>query len=280
MGTFLASNDHQNDRFVISLLLAIAVHALVILGIGFTAPDPVPLDQQLPTLDIAIVPKTDAPPPDEADYLAEASQDGGGNIDKQVTPTLPQEAQTANVPPPPTESQPVRQELSVQDAQRKTDIAEPEPAEPQEVTASELINRSMEMVALDEQLKQSLQAYSKRPRQTFITARTQEFKYANYMNDWVAKVERIGNLNYPDEARRKNLSGSLLLDVALNHDGTILEITLLRSSGHTALDDAAIRIVELAAPFPPLPENIRKDTDVLHITRTWEFLNSYQLQSH
>jgi len=280
MSSLIASTDHQSDRIVISLLLAIAIHALLILGIGFSSPDIAPIDQELPTLDIAIVPRHDTPAPDEADYLAEVSQDGGGNIDEQVTPTVPQQAQTANVPPPAAESLPERQELSVQKADRKTDIAEPEPAEKQEVTASELINRSMEMVALDEQLKQSLQAYSKRPRQTFITARTQEFKYANYMNDWVAKVERIGNLNYPDEARRKNLSGSLLLDVALNQDGAILEITLLRSSGHTALDDAAIRIVELAAPFPPLPENIRKDTDVLHITRTWEFLNSYQLQSH
>lgn len=280
MSSGIASTGHEIDRFAISLLLAVALHAVLILGIGFSSPDIAPVNRELPTLDIAIVPKRTTPAPEEADYLAETSQDGGGNTSEQVTPTMPQQAQAANVPPPAAESQPERQELSVQEARRKTDIAKPETSDHREVTAAELINRSMEMIALDEQLRQSLQAYSKRPRQTFITARTQEFKYANYMNDWVAKVERIGNLNYPDEARRKDLSGSLLLDVALNQDGTILDITLLRSSGHKALDDAAMRIVQLAAPFPPLPEEIRRDTDVLHITRTWEFLNNYQLQSH
>ena len=97
------------------------------------------------------------------------------------------------------------------------------------------------------------------------------------MAAWVAKVERVGNLNYPDSARRKGVSGTLLLDVALNSDGSIRKIKLLRSSGREVLDDAAMRIVKLAAPFAPFPEDIRKDTDILHITRTWEFLKTYRL---
>ena len=280
MSSLLSSSDHQDDRFIISLLLAAALHALLILGIGFSSPRVKPANETLTTLDIAIVPKRKTPPPEEADYLAASSQDGGGNVSERATPTTPQPASVANTPRSSTEPQPTPQELTVQEAERRAQVSKPEATRDKQVTAAELINRSMEMISLDEQLRQSSQAYSKRPRQTFITPNTREFKYANYMNDWIAKVERIGNLNYPDEARRKALSGSLLLDVALNQDGTIQNITLLRPSGHKALDDAAIRIVQLAAPFPPLPENIRKDTDILHITRTWEFLNSYQLQSH
>jgi protein TonB len=93
------------------------------------------------------------------------------------------------------------------------------------------------------------------------------------MEAWRAKVERVGNLNYPEAARKQNLSGSLILDVALNADGSINQITIRRSSGQKVLDDAAIRIVELASPFAPFPEQVREETDILHITRTWQFLD-------
>ena len=146
-------------------------------------------------------------------------------------------------------------------------------------SAAELINRSMELASLDQQLRQSMQAYSQRPRQAFISARTQEFKYASYMNEWVSKVERVGNLNYPDAARRQNITGSLMLQVSINPDGSVRNIRLLRPSGQKVLDDAAIRIVQLAAPFAPLPPEISKDTDILHITRTWEFLNQKGLST-
>jgi protein TonB len=139
------------------------------------------------------------------------------------------------------------------------------------MTATELIERSMEMVNLSEQLSQTMQAYAKRPKQIFVSARTQEFRYANYMSEWVKKVERVGNLNYPDEARRAGISGKLMLDVALNADGSVRDIRILRPSGHTVIDEAAIRIVNLAAPFAPFPPEIRKNADILHITRTWEF---------
>ncbi len=94
------------------------------------------------------------------------------------------------------------------------------------------------------------------------------------MEAWRAKVERVGNLNYPDDARKKKLSGSLILDVALNSDGSVSRITVRRSSGIKVLDDAAIRIVELSSPFAPFPEQIKEETDILHITRTWQFLNN------
>ncbi|WJW75786.1 energy transducer TonB [Thiohalobacter sp. IOR34] len=263
------------DPLLVSLLLALALHALFILGLGFSPEEEEPLPEQLPTLDITLVQKTQGPPPEEADYLAAHNQDGAGNVSEKIKPRLAQEARMKSAPPP-EPAPPTPQVLTREQAPtrvQQTELA-PRPAEKRPKSAAELINRSLELASLDEQLKQSLQAYSKRPRQTFISARTREFKYANYMNDWVAKVERVGNLNYPDAARRQHLSGNLLLDVALNPDGSIYNISVLRSSGHKILDDAAVRIVRLAAPFPPLPGEIRKDTDILHITRTWEFLSS------
>ena len=110
------------------------------------------------------------------------------------------------------------------------------------------------MAALISEVKRKLETKAKRPKRTFISASTREYKYAAYMEAWRAKVERVGNLNYPEEARKRKISGQLVLDVALNPDGKINQITVRRSSGHKVLDDAAIRIVELAAPYAPFPE--------------------------
>jgi len=148
------------------------------------------------------------------------------------------------------------------------------PATPALPTAAQLITRSFALASLDAELQQKLETHAKRPRQKFISANTQEYRYAAYMEAWRAKVERIGNLNYPDEARQKQLSGALLLDVALRPDGSVIEILVRRSSGHKVLDDAAVRIVELAAPFAPFPDDIAREIDVLHVTRTWKFLNN------
>ena len=115
---------------------------------------------------------------------------------------------------------------------------------------------------------------TERPKRKFISATTKEYEYAAYMDTWRRKVERVGNLNYPEKAKKLNLSGSLQLDVALNKDGSINEITLRRSSGEKVLDDAAIRIVELAAPYSPFPKNIENQVDILHILRTWQFINN------
>lgn len=266
------------DRLLVSVLIAAALHALLILGISFTPEQP-DHEDKLPSLDITLVTKRDTPPPKEADYLAQISQDGGGNTAEKIRPQLEQAAQPAvAAPPPPSPAAGEARRLASSAGQRKVQVADA--AKPAAPTAAELINRSLELASLDQQLRQSMQAYSQRPRQAFISARTQEFKYASYMNEWVGKVERVGNLNYPDEARRQNITGSLMLQVAINTDGSVRNIRLLRASGYKVLDDAAIRIVQLAAPFAPLPPEIRKDTDILHITRTWEFLNQGGLATH
>jgi protein TonB len=159
--------------------------------------------------------------------------------------------------------------------------AQPETPPPttQTLTAQTLINRSLAMASLSAEIDRRLQAYAKRPKRKWITARTKEHKYAAYMEAWRQKVERVGNLNYPDEARRANLSGNLLLDVALRPDGSVQEIILRRSSGKKVLDDAAIRIVNLAAPFARFPKGIAEETDILHVERTWQFLSGNRFSS-
>ncbi|MBT8447394.1 MAG: energy transducer TonB [Gammaproteobacteria bacterium] len=157
----------------------------------------------------------------------------------------------------------------------------PEPQRPQPAaedkplpSAAELITSSFALASLNAELQQKLESRSQRPRRKFVSANTKEYKYAAYLEAWRSKVERVGNLNYPDEARRAKLSGSLLLDVSINPNGSVREIIVRRSSGHQSLDDAAVRIVQLAAPFAPFPDNIAREVDILHITRTWQFLGS------
>ena len=152
------------------------------------------------------------------------------------------------------------------DLARIEDLAPPPASPPSAATL-----RARAMKDLSAEIDQRLKAYAQWPRRKWITARTREHAYAAYMEAWRQKVERIGNLNYPEEARRRGLSGSLSLDVALNADGSVAELILRRSSGEKALDEAALRIVELAAPFARFPPSILKEVDVLHIERTWQF---------
>jgi len=269
------------DRLALMLFIAAAFHALIILGIGFEAFDRNPPDPDTPTLDITVVNPSEAPPPEDYDYLAESSQDGAGNTEEKVHP----QQQLIEQAPPVTRSEskpaPTRV-LSSEDNQLKTELqTEPEPEQESEQTnAAELINRSMEMLTLNQQINQSLQAYSKAPKSKFISSRTREFKYASYMRDWVQKVERVGELNYPDSARRQHLSGKLIVQVALYPNGNVREITIRKPSGHKILDDAAVRIVKLAAPFAPFPDNIKKEIGILYITRTWVFTSGNRLKSH
>ena len=145
------------------------------------------------------------------------------------------------------------------------------PAPARDAEAEARTRRALAMAALKAEIERDLRAYAERPRRKWISASTREHKFAAYMDAWRRKVERVGNLNYPEEAERRGLAGDLLLDVAIRPDGTVEEITLRRSSGERVLDDAAIRIVEIAAPFGAFPEDIAEDVDILHIERTWIF---------
>jgi protein TonB len=266
------------DRLVVTLFIATVFHAVVILGLGFSVEERSRNDD-LPTLEITVVQRP-SQPVEDADYLAAASQEGAGNTREKVRPQ--QESQEAAPPPPASaEPEPVQPRvITARDASQAT----PQPVEqvrpePRLASAAELVDRSLEMLSLNREITQLSRAYSQRPREAFISARTREFKYANYMNDWVAKVERVGDLNYPDEARRRGISGTLRVQVTLNADGTVRDAIITRPSGHRVLYEAALNIVRLAAPYAPFPREIREDTDVLHITRTWEFTSGNRLNT-
>jgi protein TonB len=140
-----------------------------------------------------------------------------------------------------------------------------------QMSGRELIERSLEMARLSAELERRSEQYAKRPRRKFISANTQEYAYASYMRSWVGRVERIGNLNYPAEARDRGIEGQLVLTVAIRRDGSVERIDVIQSSGHALLDEAAQRIVRLSEPFSALPAT-QDNVDVLHITRTWQFL--------
>lgn len=135
-----------------------------------------------------------------------------------------------------------------------------------------------EVAAISARMDERMKKRKQRIRKKFISASTKESKYALYMKLWTSKVEYVGNLNYPEVAKEKKLSGKLVLDVALHRDGSIESVNIIKPSGYQILDEAATRIVELAAPYPPFPDDIRKETDVLHIIRTWKFSNTHQFR--
>jgi protein TonB len=153
---------------------------------------------------------------------------------------------------------------------------QPEPA-PDGAT---LVARSLAMARLEGEIAKDYDSYQKRPRRAqYDRANAKKYVFARYVDDWRTKVERVGNLNYPEAARRQQLFGSLLLTVSVRHDGSVEKIELKRSSGYKILDEAARRIVELAGPFAVFPDDMRKQVDILDITRTWTFTKDDQLVS-
>lgn len=277
------------DRLGFTLFLAIALHAVVILGIDFGL-DRERGDEPQPTLDVILVPPVEEPvePTEPADYLAQAAQAGGGDTPEKIRPkSLPpaplpspapqvalQQREVTAAPPVPEVRRVERSVVTVDEAPERVVAPERDPEPKRDalpLSAAQLIQRSKQIAHLNAEIAQSAQAYAQLPRQRYISAATQEYKYAAYMEAWRAKVESIGNINYPQEAKLNKLSGSLILDVALRPNGSVESCRIRRSSGHKVLDDAAIRIVQLAAPYAPFPHEIREDTDILHIIRTWQF---------
>ncbi|MEJ2692816.1 MAG: TonB family protein [Candidatus Thiodiazotropha sp.] len=267
----------------VTLLLAAALHAFVILGITFKPFDPKRPEHRQQSLEVMVVNQA-APPPEEdekPDFLAQTSQQGGGEQHKPNKPTF---AQTPLPMPPPQPRQvdpkPKRATLTTQISPQKTERQQPQKESPIPLSASQVLtSKNLEIARLTAELDRKTKAYAKMPKRKAINASTKEYKYAAYLDAWRRKVERIGNLNYPDQAKRDSLYGALVLHVAVRADGSVERVRVLQSSGHTILDDAAVRIVRMSAPYSPFPEEIRKETDILDITRTWQFLRSGQFGS-
>ncbi len=290
-------NAPHRDRLTLMVLLAVAVHTMIILGIGFTNPPLSPPPEELQrTMEIILAPQQSLTPPDEADFLAQVHQRGSGDAaeedvlasapELEPLPLLTEESDENLLPEiaAPAPTPPEQRELTSQrpGSRPPPEERQPEPEQPlpENLTATQLIETSLQSIMrMSSEIERRQQSYREQPRREFISASTEAYRYAAYMEAWREKVERVGNLNYPDEARRQGLSGSLILEVVLRPDGHIESIEVIRSSGHRILDDAAVRIVHLSAPFGPFPESFRDEVDLLHITRTWQFLASDRLRT-
>lgn len=276
-----------SDALAIAVGLALALHAAVIGLVHFDLLDG-PSDSVPSSLDVILVDWETTEAPDEADFLAQAQQRGAGDSPEverpaEPLPFTPEEAEQP-VERDPVESAPVEEIEPLPEMARldePQEMIEPvEPIEPDrtpEVDATQLVEQSRAAARASPDRTDRRRDFAERPRRKFVSANTREHLYAGYMRSWVAKVERVGNLNYPEQARRQNLAGNLVLSVDVLEDGSVASIRLLQSSGHDTLDEAAIRIVRLASPFSPLPEEITEEVDILTITRTWQFSSSGRL---
>jgi periplasmic protein TonB len=281
-------SDPQTDRLGVTLLVAAALHAFIILGISFKPFDQGRPDYHQQSLQVMVVRQPVEQPKavEKPDFLAQVSQQGSGEEQEPLKPSLeeasnatplPQQpVQPATPQPPRPDEQKLTAKISPQETQRDPDPVAPPP---QPSAGQLLASKNIEIARLTAELERKTKAYARMPKRKAISASTKEYKYAAYLDAWRHKVERIGNLNYPDQAKRDQLYGNLVLHVAVKADGSVERIRVLHSSGHKILDDAAVRIVRMSAPFSPFPMEIRKETDILDITRTWQFLRSGRLDS-
>jgi len=289
---------NASSRLNVAILVSVVLHAVVLSGITFKFPLP-EIDNVSRPLEVVLVKNESASKRDKMDALPQARLDRSNtSSDRRATTPLPS-APSLN---PPTETAASTQQLAQPEHETQQSIAAvtsdsdqntylPDQADPlpeqsrQEqnnaLDTTSLIQRGIAIARVSAQNAENFDVYQKPPRRRFIGVRTRDYHFARYAEDWRLKVERIGNLNYPEAAKREQLYGKLQLTVGIKSDGTLESVEINRPSGKKVLDEAAIRIVKLAgqngyAPFPP---DISRDTDILHITRTWVFTRADELTS-
>ncbi|NOT14459.1 MAG: energy transducer TonB [Methylotenera sp.] len=292
----------------LALWVSVCIHA-TILAIHFE-PELNKLSDHLPVLDVVLVNAKTLTQPDKADTYAQANLDRGGNTDlnrkmKTALPAIKQQKAEFTLKPEASNqlsakaaslsSQEIKaqkkvdalekkaQELMTQIKSTKTVDSQPlqeaaakapeedKQAPDKELNLQDLTTAALEMDKLEALIAKQQDEYQKRPKRKFIGARTKEYRYAMYVESWRQKVEKIGNLNYPEAAKSLRLYGQLQLTVSIKADGSVEAIEINRSSGHKVLDEAARHIVELGAPYARFPDDVRKEVDILSITRTWTF---------
>lgn len=284
----LARMDPPSRHLTLALLASLLLHAIV-LSIHFRLPEAL-MHAKERALDVILVNSKSAHAPSDAQARAQSNLDGGGNSDEnlRIRTPLPAaknsregdellEAQRRIAEMEARQQQlltQARSRLAVRPADRKDD---PQPL-PQSVPGLDLASNALAIARLQGQIDRQTVAYNQRPKKHFFAPRTSEYRFAQYVEDWRQKVEQIGNLNYPEAAKGK-LYGSLVVTVEINADGTVADIEINRSSGRKILDEAARRIIRLAGPYAAFPPDIRRDTDVIGITRTWSFTRADLLQA-
>ncbi|WP_296767773.1 energy transducer TonB [Thiobacillus sp.] len=284
----LAAPSKQGTRMALALLASAAVHGMV-LSTQFVHVNPHLFEDPNLPMEVVLVNAKSVDSPLNPDALAQVNLAGGGNTDedRRLKSPLPASARTQTG----TEEAALQAKVASLEQQAKTLLSQlkpdaqlqtPPPVEPPApvrptVDASQLNEQAREMAQLQARISQQWDEYQKRPKRAFVGANVREYAFARYVEDWVTKVERIGNVNYPEAARRQGIYGSLRLTVSIYANGRIETVDIDRSSGSKILDAAAIKIVELAAPYAPFPDEMRKKADILSITRTWTFTRSDQL---
>ena len=290
-GSGIAKMAAGSNTLYWALGISLLLHVIV-LSLHFKFPD-ASRALQNKVLDIVLVNAKSARKPTDAQVLAQANLDGGGDSSQD---------RVAKTPLPPSKRQQsggdleqAQKKVQALEAQQRQLLAqakakqalaaakenkEPGQAPPEQALPSgrDLANSALEMARLQGVIARQTEEYNKRPRVKNLGTRAAEFRFAQYMDDWQRKIERVGTLNYPEAARGK-LSGSLMLTVHIRADGSVEKVEFDRSSGHRVFDDAARRIVRLAEPFAEFPADIKRDYDIISITRTWNFTSSNQLET-
>ncbi|MDP2793644.1 MAG: TonB family protein [Sulfurisoma sp.] len=282
----------QSRNLGLAIGASLLLHG-ILLSIHFTFPDALSHAKER-ALDVILVNSRSATRPTDVQARAQANLDGGGNTDedRRAATPLPVSKQTKegesliDAQRRVTQLEAQQREMMTQlKSQKAAPVApgrnEPTPLAPltpPNVSGLDLASSAMAVARLEGQISRQTEEYNKRPRKKFIGVRTEEYRFAQYVEDWRQKVERIGNLNYPEAARGK-MYGSLVLTVIIKADGTLDRVDINRPSGQKLLDDAARRIVQMASPYSPFPSDIARDTDILEITRTWTFTSADKLRS-
>jgi protein TonB len=269
------------ERFGFTLFMSICVHAVLILGVGFTLATQPRISE---SLDITLATFQSEEAPDDADFVAQANQQGSGSEADATAPATDTQARFNDevirdvsdfLTERPTQTE--QQRIIARDSDSGTQSELTETPTPPVETPPDLRNLSPDQMtdavsSLQAQLDLHREAYAKRPRRyTMTSASTKQDADALYLDDWRKRIEAIGNLNYPQEASNDGIYGTLRLMVSLKPNGTVQDIRILRSSGERVLDEAAVDIVKLAAPFEPFPPDMRSRVDILEIIRTWQF---------
>lgn len=281
--SFLFLKSDQDKRLSVSFVVSVLIHA-VVMSITFVMPEAMGL--HTPTLDVILVNARHLEAPQDPQALAQANLDGGGNNEDDVraaSPLPPQEtARDGNDivdmtrgQPAPAQQQP-QQEILTQTGSAVavvTETTQDKAVKSQPARSNDDLDARAMALKLDAEIAAKTQAYNRRPRRKQVGARTQEYRFAQYIESWRMKAERIGDLNYPAAARGK-MYDNMLMTVSIRKDGTIEKIVINRPSKYPLLNEAAERIVRMGEPYAAFPPDIARDTDILDITRTWTFTNN------
>jgi len=272
----------------LALLASAAVHGMV-LSTQFVQVNPRLFEDPNLPMEVVLVNAKSTQSPLNPDALAQVNLAGGGNTDEErrLKSPLPasgksqsgreEAALQARVAQLEQQAKALLTQLQPNGQVKNQPQATPPAPEQPVIDSTQFGQQAREMAQLQARISQQWDEYQKRPKRAFVGANVKEYAFARYVEDWVTKVERVGNVNYPEAARRQGIYGSLKLTVSIYADGRIEDIEVDRSSGSKILDTAAIKIVELAAPYAAFPDDMRKKADILSITRTWTFTRSDQL---